>query len=256
MTINLIDTHTHLDFAHFEVARSDVIKQSHDLGVKKIVVVGAEAKNFSRINTLIKQYDGLYGAYGIHPWYLDGQINDLANYLTSNKCVACGEIGLDYVNSNFAKNQQQQTFIKQLNLAQSLQLPIILHVIKAHADVITILKRYKFTNGGIVHAFNGSLEIANEYLRLGFAFGIGGAFTYPQAHKLRKVLSKLPKNSLVLETDSPFMSPEFAPKIPNLPANLPKIAQIIANLLDIPLNELAQITTNNCYRFLRFTNKI
>jgi len=246
----MIDSHTHLDFADFKQDLANVITQSLENGIQKMVVVGVKAKNWQRIFNLAQNYSCLSTAYGIHPWYCEDLPQNITDYLQTTKCCAVGEIGLDYTCQQ-SRKFQQQIFVTQLKLAKQLNLPVILHVIKSHADVIFLLKQYKLARAGIVHAFNGSFEQAKEYIKLGFCLGFGGVATYPKATKLQQTLAKLPLQNIVLETDSPFLSPVFASKIRNNPANLAKICIILAKICGISAENLAKITTQNCIRILQ-----
>jgi len=245
----IIDSHAHLDFAEFDANRNSLIAQSLQIGVQKIIIPGVQSKNWQRIYNLVQNHACLYAAYGVHPYYCDNSYANLVSYLKSAKCCALGEIGLDY-RCKQERHKQQQTFTHQLKIAKQLNLPVILHVVKAHADVIALLKQEKLSKSGIIHAFSGSLEQAKEYLKLGFCLGFGGAATYAKAHKLREVLAKLPLTNIVLETDSPALSPSFAANKPNSPLNLPQICTILADVIGISSQKLAQITSQNCQRIL------
>jgi TatD DNase family protein len=156
-----------------------------------------------------------------------------------------GEIGLDYFLPELDRVQQQALFNAQLALAAEFELPALLHVRRSHAEVIASLKRYRLKRGGIVHAFAGSLEQAHEYLKLGFKLGVGGAATWPQALRLRKVIAELPLEAIVLETDSPDMAPAMHPQQRNSPAFLPDICAAIAALKGLSPSELASASSQN-----------
>jgi TatD DNase family protein len=158
---------------------------------------------------------------------------------------AVGEFGLDYYLPHLDRERQQSLFEAQLDLAAEFQLPALLHVRRSHAPVTAALKRYKLARGGVIHAFSGSLEEAREYLKLGFKLGLGGAATWPQALRLRKVLAQLPLDAVVLETDSPDMAPAMYPGMRNSPVHLPDICAALAQVMGCTPEALAAASTRN-----------
>ena len=253
-----IDTHTHLNFAAFDPDRDQVLSDCARLGVERLVLLGVTQGNWDRIWQLCRQHDNLFAAYGLHPMVMDehrdGHIGALqqilAERLDDPRCCAVGEYGLDYWGKNADRNAQQQLFEAQLQLAVDCRLPSLLHVRRAHADVIATLKRYRPARGGIIHAFSGSPEEAREYHTLGFKLGLGGAATWPQATRLRQTIALLPGEQLVLETDSPDMAPAFHAHQRNSPALLPQIAKELAALRGESLDEFsARCWQNSCELF-------
>jgi TatD DNase family protein len=251
--MQLIDTHTHLDFSDFDHDRPALLARSRALGVQRMVVLGVYHANWQRLWQLCASQDGLFAAFGLHPVYLAQHQPDdltalrewLTRYAGHPKLCAVGEIGLDYFLPELDRTAQQQLFSAQLELACEFELPALLHVRRAHADTIAILKRIKSARGGIIHAFAGSLEEAREYLKLGFKLGLGGAPTWPQAQRLRKVLAQLPLDAIVLETDSPDMAPAMYPNQRNSPEHLPDICQALAEIRGISAQELASASSQN-----------
>ena len=251
--MHLIDTHTHLDFPDFDADRTAVLARSRAQGVEKLVVLGVYQANWQRLWDLAQAEDGLYAAFGLHPVYLDqhqpAHLHELHNWLQrlagQPKLCAVGEFGLDYFLEQLDRSQQQQLFEAQLRLAMEFELPTLLHVRRAHAATIATLKRLKPGRGGIIHAFAGSLEEAREYIKLGFKLGLGGAPTWPQALRLRKVVAQLPLEALVLETDSPDMAPAMYPNQRNSPEYLPAICAALAELRGISPDELAEASSQN-----------
>jgi TatD DNase family protein len=158
---------------------------------------------------------------------------------------AVGEFGLDYYLQHLDRERQQALFEAQLQLAVDFELPALLHVRRSHAPIIAALKKYRLKRAGIIHAFAGSREEAQEYLKLGFKLGLGGAATWPQALRLRKVVAQLPLDGVVLETDSPDMAPAMFAQQRNSPEYLPAIAQALAQLMDVSATELAAASTRN-----------
>ena len=234
-----IDSHCHLNFDCFNVELDNLMENLKALGINKLVIPGTDASRWADIVKLTKKYPSLYFALGIHPHFLnDFQQKDLQileEYLSASllqiepRCVALGEIGLDkLIETDMAI--QEKVFLTQLAIADRLQLPVILHVVKTQSRVLQLLKQVKFTGGGVYHAFSGSEEIANEFIRLGFKLGIGGVITYPNANKTRQVVSKLPLTSFVLETDAPDM-PIYQQSTPhNSPLNLKVIFESLCEI--------------------------
>ena len=218
-----------------------------------MVVLGVYQRNWQRLWDLVQTDHQLYAAFGLHPVYLNEHrpehVTELGQWLSRlaghPQLCAVGEIGLDYYLPELDREAQQQLFEAQLQLAADFQLPALLHVRRSHAQVIATLKRFKLQRGGIVHAFAGSREEAREYIKLGFKLGLGGAATWPQALRLRKVIVDLPLDAIVLETDSPDMAPAMYPNQRNSPEHLPDICQALAEVMGISPERLAEATTAN-----------
>lgn len=259
--MRLIDTHTHLDFPDFDADRNDVIARSRALGVERMVLLGVHQANWQRLWQLVEQDQGLYAALGLHPVYLDEHRPDHLQALRQQleeraghpRLCAVGEFGLDYFIESLDRNAQQALFEAQLGLAAEFELPVLLHVRRAHAATIATLKRYRLKRAGVIHAFAGSAEEAREYLKLGFYLGLGGAATWPQALRLRRVLAGLPLDALVLETDSPDMAPAMYPQQRNSPEYLPDICTTLAGLLNVPPATLAAASSANACALFGWT---
>lgn len=251
--MELIDSHTHLDFPDFDPDRQALLAQSRALGVKRMVVLGVYQRNWQRVWDLVQSDPDLHAAFGLHPAYLDehrpADLTELADWLTRlaghRQLCAVGEIGLDYFLEDLDRERQQVLFEAQLRLAADFQLPALLHVRRSHAAVIATLKRFRLKRAGIIHAFAGSQEEAREYLKLGFKLGLGGAATWPQALRMHKVIAGLPLESVVLETDSPDMAPAMYPGQRNSPAHLPAICAALAQIMAISPEQLAAASTAN-----------
>ncbi len=249
----LIDTHTHLDFPEFDADRAEVLDRARALGVKRQVLMGVTRGNWQRIWELATTQDDLHAAFGLHPIYLGehqpAHLDELRTMLLAHaghpKLCAVGEIGLDYYLEDLDRDAQQALFEAQLAIAADAQLPVLLHVRRSHAAVIATLKRFRLQRAGIVHAFAGSVEEAREYLKLGFRLGLGGAPTWPQANRLRKVVPQLPLEAIVLETDAPDMAPSMHPQQRNSPEYLPDICANLAELLGITPDALAAASSRN-----------
>lgn len=252
----LIDTHAHLDCAEFSEDRLAVLRHSQALGVQRIILPGVIAQDWPKLWELACAQPLLWAAPGLHPLYAkQHQAQDLellSHYLTQwhshPKLCAIGEIGLDYWDKTQDTRRQQYYLEAQLELAKTFSLPVLLHVRRAHAPMIATLKRYPLSTGGIVHAFSGSLEEAKEYRKLGFLLGFGGAATWPQAQRMRRLLPQIPLEQVVLETDAPDMSPASHPYQRNSPEYLPDICAHLADIFGVSAEQLAHITHQNACR--------
>lgn len=256
--MQLIDTHTHLDFEMFDDDRAQVIARARNAGVERIVVLGVHAANWQRVWQLACDEPAVHAALGLHPVFLeehqDAHVQQLRDWLErlrgEPKLCAVGEIGLDYYIDNPDIERQQRLLEAQLALAADFSLPVLLHVRRAHAPMIATLKRYKLERSGVIHAFSGSWEEAREYLRLGFRLGLGGAGTWPQAQRMHRVLRQLPLEAIVLETDAPDIPPAGHAGERNSPELLPEICRRLADLKGIDAHALAAASyRNSCELF-------
>jgi TatD DNase family protein len=256
----LIDTHCHLDAAEFNADRDAVAASALKDGVGMIVVPAVARENFQQVIDLSHQHAHCSMALGIHPMYVDGaQPSDLALLkqliaeqlaAPNNKLVAVGEIGLDFFVTQQNRETQEYFFTEQLKIANEFNLPVILHVRRAIDEILKYLRKYKVTCG-IAHAFNGSAQQAEAFAKLGFKLGFGGAMTYPRALKIRELAKTLPLEYIVLETDSPDIPPEWiGTKGRNNPAQLAKIAQILADIRSQEITQIIEITSKNALQIL------
>ncbi len=255
----LIDTHCHLDAAEFDADRDAVAAQSLQQGIGAIVIPAVARNNFDAVIALRARHPHCCYALGIHPMYVDAAVPQdlevLAQYVQDHEPVAIGEIGLDYFVTNARSNpdgiaRQQMFFVEQLKIARQYQLPVILHVRNAIDDILKQLRQYKLT-GGIAHAFNGSLQQAQQFIDLGFKLGFGGAMTYSRALKIRELAEKLPLDAIVLETDAPDIPPEWVMRGGrNSPLELPKIAQVLAEIRQVKVSQVVDITSANALKVL------
>ena len=248
--MTLIDTHCHLDFPVLFKKHECLIENSINIGIRAIIIPAILAKRWDALINFTKKYpDFLYFALGLHPYFIAEHSQQdlmlLYGYLKQIKPIAIGEIGLDYYDNNLDKSKQHHFFEQQINIANMHQLPVIIHARKAHHDVIAILKKNNFKYGGVIHAFNGSFEQANEYMKLDFRFGVGGMITHPHAKHIRELAVNLPLESIVLETDAPDMPMYNQVTSYNSPENLLLIAQKLAKMRGISLEELGKQTTLN-----------
>ena len=244
--MKLIDTHCHLNKEYYENVET-VIKEAVSDNVEYLIVSSCSPENWEENINLINKYKNVYLNISLHPEYGNEEI-DYDLYLekmkkiikSNSKIIAIGEIGLDYHYDNTNKDRQKDLFIKQIMLEKEYKLPIVIHTRDATKDTIDILK--KFNIKGIIHCFSGSLETAREYINMGFYLGIGGVVTFKNS-KLKDVIKEIGLDSIVLETDSPYLSPIRGSK--NFPKNIKIIAEYIASLLNISVEEVSKKTTLN-----------
>ena len=249
-----IDTHCHLDASEFDADRDAVALAALHDGVSAIVVPAVERANFDKVCRVADQYPHCAMALGIHPMYVDNAQTDdvqcLAHLIEKKQPVAIGEIGLDFFVEGYNRARQEYYFVEQLKLARQFDLPVILHVRRAVDDILKYLRRIK-VRGGIAHAYNGSRQQADEFIKLGFKLGFGGAMTYPRALKIRELAATLPLEAIVLETDAPDIPPEWiGSQGRNSPDQIPKIAQALADFRGLKITEVAEITTKNALDIL------
>ncbi|HEX9802773.1 MAG TPA: TatD family hydrolase [Gammaproteobacteria bacterium] len=249
--MDLFDTHCHLDVPEFAADRDAVLARTRAAGVSRMVVPAVDAAGWPELVALCRKEEGLFPALGMHPIYIerhrDEQVDELRYWIERERPVAIGEIGLDFFIEETDRERQQAIFEAQLAVAEAYRLPVLLHVRKAHDQVLQILKRFNLP-GGIAHAFNGSLPQAEQYLALGFRFGFGGMLTYERSSKIRKMAQTLPLESIVLETDAPDMSPASHHGERNSPEYLPEVVQHLAALRGMEVAEVAASTTANALK--------
>ncbi len=243
------DTHCHLDAAEFGNTQADIVRNALAAGVNRIVVPSVARTNFDTVRKLCEQYTNCSPAYGIHPMYTDdaapGDLDVLHDFLKQHQAVAIGEIGLDFFIPHYNQARQEHFFVGQLKLARDFDLPVLLHIRRAQDTILKHLRQIRVC-GGIAHAFNGSRQQADEFIKLGFKLGFGGAMTYSRATRLRELAATLPPGSIVLETDAPDIPPDFLERgLPNEPKYLPRIAATLAELRALPLEDIARITSEN-----------
>jgi TatD DNase family protein len=251
----MIDSHCHLDAPEFDVDRDAVHARALAAGVCGIVIPAVERANFGAVASLCRDYGDCHPAYGIHPLFVTrAEEEDLAalrETLQREHAVAVGEIGLDNFIPDPDVEKQTYFFIEQLKIARDFELPVILHVRKSVDQILRELRRFKL-RGGIAHAFNGSRQQADEFIKLGFKLGFGGAMTWGRARKIRELAGTLPLDSIVLETDSPDIPPEWLGNDGrNEPAELPRIAAVLAELRGISAAEVSERTIANTLAALR-----
>ena len=244
-----IDSHCHLDFPEFDHCRDEVLQRAWQSGLSAIVVPGVQEKYWPRLLALTSSDTRFHPALGLHPCFLDdhelAHLDVLERLLAEGKACAVGEIGLDMYLPNSDLDAQLAFFLPQLELAQRYGLPVILHVRKAHDQVLKALRVQRLSRGGIVHAFSASEQQARQYLDLGFKLGMGGTITYPRAQKIRRLVVDLPLDAFVLETDAPDMPLNGYQGGLNEPSRVLEVAKVMAELRGCTLEEVAAITSAN-----------
>lgn len=252
----IFDTHAHYDNPAFDEDREELIAKLSCYGIGSVVNVGASIDSSKRTLKLVRQYPFFYGAVGVHPSETaelteEGMIF-LREAALQERVVAIGEIGLDYYWDSPKREIQKQWFIRQLELARELVLPIIIHSRDAAKDTMEILKEQKAEEiGGVIHCFSYSAELAREYLDMGFYLGIGGVLTFSNAKKLKEVVEMAPLERLVLETDCPYLAPVPNRGKRNDSLNLFYVAEEIARIKQVAYQEVADITFDNAERLYR-----
>lgn len=247
----LTDTHSHINM--IEGTDIDtVIKNAKDNGVEKIIVPSAYAKDFDEVMKLINKYDNVYGMLGIHPSEVkdwdDSFVDKIKEYSKNKKIVAIGEIGLDYYWDKSFIDLQKEVFIKQIKLANELNLPIDIHDREAHKDTFDIIQEHNKGSVVIMHCFSGSTEFAKECVKAGYYLGLGGVVTFKNAKKMKEVAIEIPLERIILETDAPYLTPVPFRGKENQPAYVKYVAEEIANLRGTTYDEVAEITTQNAER--------
>ena len=240
----LIDTHCHLNLTD---DIDGILMDAKKNNVLKLIISGCDAKSIRDGLEIIYRYPEIFMTVGFHPDEVDNitdkDINDLEVLLKTNKkIVGIGEIGLDYYHNDMNKERQKEYFIKQIELAEKYDLPIVIHSRESIQDVLDILKCHHAR--GVIHCFSGSLEMANEFIKIGFYLGIGGVLTFKNS-KLKEVVENLTLDNIVLETDSPYLAPEPYRGHTNYPQNIKIVAQTIRKLKNLTLEEVSTKTTEN-----------
>ena len=252
--MNLIDTHCHIDVHVFDSDREQVLRRAQKNGVSHLVVPAIVASGWDRLIQLCQHDARLLPALGLHPVFTDQHsttdIEQLGEVVRQHQPVAIGEIGLDFYIDRADRNRQQEILEAQLEVARQFDLPVILHVRKAHDQVLSTLKRFN-VRGGTAHAFNGSMQQAQQYIDLGFKLGFGGMVTYERSSKLHKLARELPADSLVMETDAPDMAGVAHHGTRNSPEYLPEYLRALAQVRNVDPVQLARQTTDNAMSVFR-----
>lgn len=243
----IFETHSHYDDKRFDLDREQVIESLKN-EVDYIINVGCDIETSKNSILLSEKYDNIFASVGFHPHSAkdcdDKALDIIENLAKNEKVVAIGEIGLDYHYDFSDRDVQKDVFKKQLELSKKLNKPVIIHSREACQDVFDIIKKSN-VNKGVIHAFSGSLEIAKEYVKLGFFLGIGGVLTFKNAKKLVDVVKEISINNILIETDTPYLAPEPVRGTRNDSHNLKHVINKIAEIKQISKDEVEKITFNN-----------
>ena len=245
----IFESHAHYDSRKFDEDREELLNSMQENGVGTIINAGATWKSVTTGLELANQYPFVYAALGLHPDEV-GDLNEerfeiLKAECQKEKVVAVGEIGLDYYWDNESHDIQKKWFIRQLELARELNLPVIIHSRDAAEDTLKIMKEHAQGMRGVIHCFSYSKEMAEEYVKLGFYIGVGGVVTFKNGKKLKEVVEAIPIERILLETDSPYLAPEPHRGKRNSSLYLPHIAQMIADLKGLTYEEVGAQTERN-----------
>jgi len=248
-----MDTHTHLDLIKRDAEK--VVEEAKEKGVTKMVTIGIDLSSSKIALEFASRFIGVYAAIGFHPHeskFLDEEkLKELEKIAKNSKVVAIGETGLDYYWKHSPLSCQVEAFRKQINLAKKLGLPLIIHNREAHQDTLKILAEEAKALKVLLHCFSGDLNIARICVKRSYYLGIGGVVTFHNAKRLKTVVEGVPLENLVLETDSPYLAPQPFRGKPNEPKYIPLVAEKIAKIKGISLEEIAEITTNTAQEFFR-----
>ena len=245
----IFETHAHYDDEQFDTDRDELLRSMEEGGVGTIVNVSATYESCENVVKLAEKYPFLYAAVGVHPDEV-GALNEVTfarmKELFSNpKVVAVGEIGLDYYWDKESHDLQKEWFVRQLALARELHLPVLIHSRDAAADTMEIMKAYGQGLDGVIHCFSYSKEMAREYVKMGYYIGVGGVVTFKNAKKMKEVVEEVPLESILLETDCPYLAPEPNRGKRNSSLNLVYVAQKIALIKGVTYEEVVAQTEEN-----------
>ncbi len=250
----LIDTHTHIDMIESHTA-DEIIQLAAENNVKKMIIPGVTPDSDNVIFPLIEKYENCFGMLGVHPseakLYNEEAEEHIEKMLQHDKITAIGEIGLDYYWDKTFNDIQQEVFIKQIKLANKHNLPICVHDREAHKDTFDILKEYNKGSDVVLHCYSGSVEFAKECIKEGWYLGLGGVVTFKNAVKMKETAKEIPLEKIVLETDAPYLTPVPFRGKENQPAYVKYVAEEISYIKGIPLDEVAEITSQNAERIYR-----
>ena len=252
----IFDTHAHYDDEQFDEDRDELLASMQACGVEAVTNIGASLATSQNTIELTKKYPFVYGAIGVHPNEVEDLNEDGIAWLKENsalpKIVAIGEIGLDYYWDEPGREIQKKWFLRQLELAREVKLPVVIHSRDAAKDTLDITKSFHAENlGGVIHCFSYTKEMAREYLNMGFFLGIGGVVTFKNAKKLKEVVEYMPMEQMVLETDCPYLSPVPNRGKRNSSLNLPYVVEEVARLKGISVDEVIEITNRNAKTMYR-----
>lgn len=249
MEPKIFESHAHYDSSKFNEDREELLNSMQENGIGTIVNVGATWKSVTTVVELAKEYPFIYAALGLHPDEVgdlnEGRFEFLREQCRHEKVVAIGEIGLDYYWDQESHDIQKKWFIRQLELARELNLPVVIHSRDAAEDTLKIMKEHAAGMRGVIHCFSYSKELASEYVKMGFHIGVGGVVTFKNGKKLKEVVEEIPLERILLETDCPYLAPEPHRGKRNSSLYIPHIAQEIADIKGVTYEEVVEQTEKN-----------
>ena len=244
----MIDTHTHINMIE-DISPEEIFKNVSDNGVEKLIVPAASVADIDDVFNFVQKYDNTYGLLGIHPSevkdWSDDLLEKITKYSENKKIVGIGEIGLDYYWDKSFNELQKEVFIKQVELANILNLPISVHDREAHKDTFDILTQHNKNSTIIMHCFSGSVEFMKECIKQGWYIALGGVVTFKNAVKAKEVAKEVPLDKLLLETDAPYLTPVPFRGTTNQPAYVKYVAEEIAKIKELSFEEIDKVTTQN-----------
>jgi len=253
--MEFIDTHCHLNDEKFSADLDEIVKRAKNFGVNRIINFGDTLKSSAQVVKLAETFDGMYAGVGVHPEEIENfdenkSVEKIVELAANKKVVAIGEIGLDYYweKNSAVRLAQQKIFVRQLDIARQLNLPVCIHERDAHGDALKILKSEGKNLRGVLHCFSGSLEMAREVWKLGWLIGIDGPLTFKNSAKLPEIVKAAPREMILLETDAPYLAPMPNRGKRNEPAYLVDVAKKLAELRGEELEDVAAYTTENAER--------
>lgn len=247
--MKIVDSHCHIDDERFDSDREELISLFEENEIDFLIDPASDVNSGRKILELVKKYDKVYGAVGIHPHEVEGitqkQLDEIYEMSFAKKIVAIGEIGLDYYYDNSPKDKQKEIFRKQMEIAKKRKLPVIIHTRDAMGDTYDILSEFRGEVIGVMHCYTGSLEMAKRFMELGYYISISGAVTFKNAVNVREMAKEIPLDNLLVETDSPYLTPEPHRGKRNEPKFVRLVAEKIAELKNMEVNDLIYNTNSN-----------
>lgn len=249
----IIDSHCHLDYEPLINNIDQVLLNAKNNNVINLLTIGTSLESSKKVLDIVNKYSNVYGAIGIHPNSTTNNLNNLNELLSikkkNKKIIAFGETGLDYFYKRSEKNDQLFSFEKHIEFSISENVPVIIHTRDADDDTISTIKKYHLKTKFLIHCFTGSLDFAKKLLDLGCLISFSGIITFKKSNDLRTVVKYVPMNKMLIETDSPYLSPDPLRGKINEPANVKIVAENIASIKNISLEEVASLTTKNFNSF-------
>ncbi|HZP65599.1 MAG TPA: TatD family hydrolase [Rudaea sp.] len=256
MTLDLVDSHSHIDADEFDADRGAALARARAAGVSRQIVPATTLASFAKLRAICAAERGLHAAYGLHPTFVaehrPEHLDELAGWIARERPLAVGECGLDFFVEGLDADAQRSYFTRQLEIAREAELPVVLHARRALDEVTAAIRRIGGLSG-VVHSFSGSPEQAQQLWKLGFCLGIGGPVTYERARRLRRIVATMPIEFLLLETDAPDQPLAGHQGARNEPALLVEVCRTVAALRGAEPERIAEATSENCRRVFRLT---